>query len=340
MRLRFTIVILASLPWSLPAQNGSVAALFKAVQSALHEHRPDRDIAQIVDTTRLAEKLGDDVVEELQSEGAGPETMDALDRAQEASRKLPKPAAPLPLFDAPEAPSADEQSKAIEKTRDIAMQYTANLPNFLCTETVHRFFQGKNETSWKRRDVLTMDVAYTEKGEQYKLQTIDGHPTNKKMADVGGALSNGEFGSLLKMIFDPKSATEFRWERWTRLRNRLTLVVAYHIPQKHSSYTISWITLLKNYRGKFAVSGAVYIDRETSQVMRFSDEAEGIPNDWPILGTPAVLEYDYADIGGNKFLLPKRVDSRVLMKSGQNRNRVEFGNYRRFSSEATVSFDK
>jgi len=45
-------------------------------------------------------------------------------------------------------------------------------------------------------------------------------------------------------------------------------------------------------------------------------------------------------VGGQRFLLPRRVDSRVVLKDGQSRNVVEFVNYRKFASEATVTFEK
>jgi len=59
-----------------------------------------------------------------------------------------------------------------------------------------------------------------------------------------------------------------------------------------------------------------------------------------VVRTPAVLDYDYADVGGQSFLLPRRVDSRVVLKGEQSRNVVEFVNYRKFAGEATVTFDK
>jgi len=340
MRFPAAFLVVAALPYCLPAQSGSTAALFTTVRSALQSHRPDRDIATLIDNTHFTEKLENGVIEELQSEGAGSETLEALDRAQELSRNLPRPAADLPLFDAPPPPTPEEQAQIIDHARALALEYTGTLPNFLCTETVRRYTAGKNGGVWKRGDVLVIALAFTDKGEQYKLLTIDGHPTNKKLADVGGSMSNGEFGSLLKMIFTPTYAADFRWERWTRLSGRLTAVFTYYVEQKNSPYTINWKTGTKHYSGKFAIRGALYIDRETNHVMRFTDQAEGIPTAWPILSTPSTLDYDYADIGGQKFLLPKHVDSRLLTKSEQNRNRIEFGDYRKFSGEATVTFDK
>ena len=86
--------------------------------------------------------------------------------------------------------------------------------------------------------------------------------------------------------------------------------------------------------------GRVYIDPETHQVMRFSYEAEGIPTDWPVVATPAVVEYGFAEIAGAKFLLPLHVDSRVIFRNDQVRNVTDFGDYRKFSSETTVTFGK
>lgn len=214
------------------------------------------------------------------------------------------------------------------------------MPNFICTQTVYRYVDTKASQSWKARDTLSLSVAYSEKGEQYKLLAINGQPTGKTLKSVGGFKSNGEFGSLLRSIFHPDSATQFRWERWSNLRGRPAHVFSYRIEQARSKYTLNLTALFKHYRMTSGMRGLVYVDRETNQVMRFSDEGEGLPDNWPILRTPSVLDYDYADVGGQRFLLPRRVDSRVIMRDRQSRNVMEFGDYRKFSSEATLTFEK
>ena len=54
--------------------------------------------------------------------------------------------------------------------------------------------------------------------------------TDKAYTSVGGAISQGEFGSMMREIFDPKSSTEFSWERWATLREHDTYVFAYRVP--------------------------------------------------------------------------------------------------------------
>jgi hypothetical protein len=75
-----------------------------------------------------------------------------------------------------------------------------------------------------------------------------------------------------------------------------------------------------------AFGGLVYVDRETNRVMRLTYAPEGIPANWPVAGTAGVLEYGFAEIGGQEFLLPLQAEMRVLMRRGaQSRNVMEFG---------------
>jgi hypothetical protein len=340
MRVTLAALMMASLVCALPGKEGSAEALVAAVRDAMRAGRTDREIALICDRTKLTERLEDTVVEQLQSEGAGLETLEGLDRQRERSRTLASPAQPLKLFDAPAAPSPEEQSQVVGKAREIALQYTAALPNFICTETILRYLDPKLSQTWKARDTLTVAVAYSEKGEQYKLLTINGMATGKKLNSVGGFKSTGEFGTLLTRIFDPKSAARFQWERWTTLRGRMAHVFSYRIEQAHSTYTLNFGSPFKHYGMTSGMRGLVYVDRETHQAMRFSAEADGLPANWPVVRTPSILDYDYADVGGRRYLLPRHVDSRVVLRDSQSRNVMEFGDYRKFSGEATVTFEK
>ena len=78
------------------------------------------------------------------------------------------------LVDAPPTPSASEQAQIIQEVRKIALEYTANLPNFICTQTVQRSSKAKNGKPWKLVDTLILDVAFSDKGESYKLLSISG----------------------------------------------------------------------------------------------------------------------------------------------------------------------
>jgi hypothetical protein len=280
MRLIPAAVALACVMWSTPIRatpqqpSGSAGAMLAQVRAAIQAGRPDLEIAHMIDRAKFTDQLEDAVIEQLQTERAGPQTMEALDRQREQSRNLAKPSPPLKLFDAPPAPSAEEQAEVIGKARQVALGYSAGLPSFLCTETVRRYAQEKKSMSWKLRDTLTLAVGYSLKGEQYKLMAIDGRPTNKTLSSVGGAKSNGEFGSVQRWIFETRSATQFQWERWSNLRGKRVYVFSYRIDQAHSKYAMKFSSFLKHYSMTSGMRGAVYIDRQTHQVPRLIYEAE------------------------------------------------------------------
>lgn len=246
-----------------------------------------------------------------------------------------------PLLDPPPTPSSSEKAEVIEKARDNALQYTANLPNFICTETIRRYEMEKRNQSWKPQDTMTLELAFSEKGESYRLITINGKPTKKTFDKVGGFTSDGEFGTMLLWIFRPISETEFQWERWTNLRGRPAHVFSYRIEQARSQYQVSFSSWFKRHRGTFAFSGLVYVDAVTLQVMRLTHAPEGIPANWPATGVPAELDYGFVQIDGKQFLVPQRAEMRVVLRDGnQTRNVMEFSDYHKFTSEATIKFEK
>jgi len=229
-----------------------------------------------------------------------------------------------------------EQNYIIERARQIALQYTASLPNFISTETIRRAWLPKGSQTWKSVDTLTVDVAFSAKGERYNLLTINGKPTKKTFNQVGGAKTDGEFGTLLRWIFRPESATTFRWERFEELRGRPMDVFSYSIEQNHSEYNV----VANKLRMIAAFGGLIYVDRETCQVMRITHAPSGIPTSWPMAAMSGELDYAFDEIAGQKVLLPLHAEANVTFRDGsQARNVMGFDNYRKFSSEAILKFE-
>lgn len=243
-----------------------------------------------------------------------------------------------PLANVPAIPAREEQTRVIESARENALRYTQSLPDFLCTQTVSRY-SGLESSHSKLVDTLEISVGYTSKGEQYKLDKIDGIRTSKPLSAVGGVRSHGEFGTMLRDLFSAESAAVFEWARWTNLNGRRTHVYTFSISQSNSTYRINWVTdKKKQYHMTAAYTGEVFVDDASHQVMRITTKAEGIPQDWPVRGSFGLLEYGFFDIGGTQFLLPSRVEANVVLKSGGQRNISEFGHYRKFTGDASIKF--
>ena len=320
-------------------QDGSIASVLSAVRSALRGNNSDVEIAKIVKVMVLSERLEERVLEQLESEGAGARTMDALEDLRERSMDLPKPSKNLELFEAPPPPSKTDRSDLIEAAREKAILYSAQLPNFIATENIRRFEKSNNGKEWKQRDSLSISVAYTGKGEQYKLLSIDGKSTTKSLKSIGGFRSSGEFGTLLSSIFNKEAEAKFEWQHWTNLRGKRVHVFSYLIDKAHSKYTINYGKFLNRQKDNFGMKGLIYVDPQTREVIRFTVSATDIPTKWPLVRTLFSLDYAYGNVGGQQFLLPRRVDGRIIGKQLHRRNLLEFIDFRKFSSEATVSFE-
>jgi len=52
-----------------------------------------------------------------------------------------------------------------------------------------------------------------------------------------------------------------------------------------------------------------------------------------------LLDYEFMNVGARQFLLPLRADVRMGTAGLLTRNEMEFHSYRKFSSEATITFD-
>jgi len=273
--------------------------------------------------------------------GVGPKTVAVLKELGEGSSSLPAaaPPPPQPIVTVRPAPTSIEQAKIIDEARSYVMNYTKQLPNFICVEVVRRDIDPTGSThGWRHIDTDTIKVSYNERHEDYQVVLVNNQPvTNMKMEQLGGTVSQGEFGSMMMEIFDPASHTRFEWDHWGTLRGRRTYVFGYVIEQMYSKYHVSVEhseTIVPAYRG------LVYIDQETKMVTKVTLQPFDMPIGYPIREILSTLDYEFTPIGDATFMLP--VKAQVTSKRSDNtlsKNDIEFRNYRRFGKETTIKFD-
>jgi hypothetical protein len=341
---------------ALQAVETSVVDLVAMVRTGIKQHTPDKSLAKSIHKLNLGEKLNLRIIEELESEGAGPEALAAMDELRDKSAKLPDPK-DVPPFPSPARPTIDEQKEFFHRMDVNAMHYTRGLPDFICTQIVHRYqltpavppgtTRRRGEPApplvagfWIQKDVLTVKLSYFANREKYELVLVNGKKTHDTYQSSGGAISEGDFGSTLLEIFDPSSGTKFQWDHWTHLRKRLTRVYAYRTSRDRSHYKIGVGQGDGDHRTIVAGRrGFIYADDATQMVMRIAGEASEIPLGFPVTSQATILDYDYATISGQQFLLPLRADERMATLRLQFKNVVEFHDYRKFTGESTISFD-
>jgi len=309
----------------------------------------DRELAGFLAKVKLTEKLDDRTLEELQGKvNIGPKTLLALHKLVDESGSL---SAAAPLVEPPKPkpippPTSEEQAAIISDIREYALSYTNNLPDFICTQVTRRFgaplpgtkYGGPTggDPRWQALDTLQIRLSFFQKKEQYKVVLVNNSVVNQDYEKVGGAKSFGEFGSMLKEIFEPSTYARFAWDHWGTLRGKRVMAFRYHVPLDSSKYQL---VVDNNLRIITAYTGLVEVEPDTHAVMRVTAEAENIPADFPLKKVDDVLDYDYQDLSGHTFLLPLK--SQVLMQSSDSIIRLdqEFRVYRKYSAESDIKFD-
>lgn len=345
MRFAFTRAAILGCIFALASfaqQQLSVNQVMDFVTSSVAQKLADKDVAEVLSKSRMTQKLDTRIVQDLQSKGAGPKTVAALLHLAEASQSLAAPAvqAAAPKPKPSPAPSKEEQEQVLDAAREYALNYAKTLPDFICLEVnlryIDRHYKPDTEGSWARSDRIAEKLTYYDQKEKYELishndDSLYGKPTES----VGGSLSRGDFGTLIREIFEPESAAEFHWERWSNLEGHLMHVYTFYIDQPHSHDTIDY---QRTQQVTAAYHGEVFVEKGANTIWRINVEPEPPPS-FPVQNIKQRLDYRYTEISGQKFLLP--VSGQVIMKAdGQgSKNEIEFRSYRKYSADTTITFD-
>jgi hypothetical protein len=229
-----------------------------------------------------------------------------------------------------------EQRAFIEETRRAALRYAGSLPDFICTEVVHRNDNwGRNSVRKHRADTLTLTVTYFERKEAYKLTLLNGKPASPELMSVGGTVSTGEFGSGLAAVFHPASAAVFVAKETTRLGNRPVDVYKFRVPPEHSSFLVENRGL--NLRLNVGYHGEIWIERESHMALRLTEDAE-IPKDFPMTASSFQIDYGYVAVAGQTQLLPSHARVVTRGKDFSGENKIEFRDYRKFEAASRITF--
>jgi len=318
----------------------TVQQLQSFVRSAIKLKQPDKQVAAYLRKVTLTERLDASTEEDLQAEGAGPQTVEALNALRTASQSLPAAAQPAPPPPPPKPnppPEEEEQKRVIREATQYALNYTRNLPDFLCTQVTRRYVDPSGKEFWGQADVFTARVAYVNHQEDYKLVLVNDRMVSgdRSIHSLGGATSSGEFGSMMAELFDPRSDADFHWERWATLRGRRQHVYAYRVLKSRSQ----WHVVYQNTQDVVpGYHGEVFIDHDNLTVSRIVLIAD-LPEDFPIKAAQTTLDYDLAEISGRQFILPLRAVIRMRETKYMVKNEVEFRLYRKFTAEASITFE-
>ncbi len=357
-----TILLLFCSALALQAQmqmNVQQLADFVRSELALH-HQTDKKLGEYIRKIQLTEKLTDKTITDLEAQGAGPRTVEALQYLRDQTLKMKPPAQdatyspatvpdntlspgpktvslqPKPVFPPPDSV---RQQQILDRMRDYAMNYTENLPNFICTQVTRRYVDPNvSDDHYRIIDTVVTKLSYNEGREKYEVVSVNNRPMmNISLEQLkGGTVSTGEFGTLMRGIFEPKSEADFGWDHWASLRGKRMAVFNYFIDSGHSNYSI-------DYNGEqkiiTAYKGLVYADEHTGTISRITFEAVDIPRSFPVNAATERLDYDEVEISGQTYICPLVAVVYLTAGREKTKNEIEFRLYKKFGTESVITYD-
>ncbi|MBV8817986.1 MAG: hypothetical protein JO022_06490, partial [Acidobacteriaceae bacterium] len=248
-------------------------------------------------------------------------------RPAEAAREQSAEPAPAPVVTNP-------RQAFIEKARDQAEGFLTGLPNYVCQEYTTRY-QSEGKSGWHALDVVSLELVYIDGKEDYRNIEINGKKWTKPVEE-SGAWSTGEFGTVLRDLFSPVTAAQFKYVKDSQASGLPAHLYDFSVDRAHSHWKVTIVSqsIYPSYKG------SLWLDKGEARPLRIEMQATNIPPDFPEDSVESAVDYGYVSLGAQKFFLPLKAEV-LSCHRGTNvcdRNVIEFRNYHKYAGESTITF--
>lgn len=262
-----------------------------------------------------------------------------------APAPAPAPSAPaspvaanLPPAPRPPASPVAYNDDILDAARDASDKLTEGLPNFIVQQNTTRYYTTVFPAQWRVLDTVSAEVVSVNGKEDYRNFTVNGKPTSRP-PEKSGAWSTGEFQTTLVDLFNPYTQASFRKSTDDNLNGRPAFTYNFRVLQENSSWDIIAPT---GDKATPAFTGTVWIDKQTHNVMRIEEETGPMPAGFVFDKAETVVEYGYIPIDGKSYVLPAHSEIMTCQRGSDacTKNEINFQNYRKFTADSTITFDK
>ena len=233
--------------------------------------------------------------------------------------------------------SSPPQDPLIEKAREATFTFSDKLPNFICQEFMTRFARYSNASGWQSLDQISAEIIYDSGQESYRNVKLNDRATGKKMEELSGSWSTGEFASTLNDLFHPATDARFQYGGESKIVGLNARVYDFSVKQVNSH----WIVQMGSQSIEPAFQGSVWIEPESGRVLRVEIQARDLPSDFPMDAVESAVDYAWVRIGTESVLLPVHAESLGCQRgtASCHKNIIDFRNYRKYTSDSTIIFD-
>jgi len=199
-----------------------------------------------------------------------------------------------------------------------------NLPNVICDQTTSRYVRPSPERfGEKLQDTVTAHVIYEDGRERYSDVRINGVVESKKLSEVEGQYSYGEFGTDLIFAFRAENHPVYRFLRKERFEHHHALVYEAKVSRENNN---GWVIQANGHSTYPEFQAELWLDETSHQVLRF--DLTPIPeSDFPLSHVELLTQYESLALGdGTEFVLPVKSESTSCLWNG-SKHRLAFCNY-------------
>ncbi len=241
------------------------------------------------------------------------------------------------------AHSAGSGDPIIEKARAALDNVESKLPNFLCEQLTLRYEgEGWPKPEWKLQDRFTAELMFVDGVESYrnvksgsKLAKVPVLGRGRNDPGKTGQWSHNDWMTMFLDVMANNTDARFKADGEEPIEGRTAWRYRYRVLQSNSH----WRILADGQEVRPAFRGRIWIDKETHRVLRLEKEALDLPTTVPSSLAEMTTELGMVSIAGETFLLPVKSENLSCQRDTVtcNRNEVTFRNYRRFTTESTIS---
>lgn len=218
------------------------------------------------------------------------------------------------------------------------------LPDFRAREVTSMFHSTSKRMKWVPNGLISAEVAYESGQESYSDVQVNGKrpvdaPLNADadyMRSFHNAWSTGDFESLAHCVFSGLDDSEFHLT--TTERHADGDLAVYEFAGGRASTCVAVRSGAQVAYPSY--KGLLKVNLKSKDVVHVELAATDLPKAFPLDHAERSVDFGFDEIGATQYLLPKTAYWFGCYRNSYScfLNRVDFRNYRRFSSDSTVRF--